>query len=91
MTDGVIVEKIPLNRFFRKRVKFWFGMYVWQSLTEKEGLEWSELGRAFDEQFIADCLFYAAEYGSVKDHRIILKKETIHKAVDLMPQKQLNR
>ena len=86
MTDGVIVEKIPLNRFFRKRVKFWFGMYVWQSMTEQEGLDWSELGSAYNDKFIVDAFYYAQEYGAVKDRRKILNKDQIGKACDLMPQ-----
>jgi hypothetical protein len=91
MTDGVIVEKIPVNRFFRKRVKFWFGMYVWQSITQERDLDWSELGKVFGEEFIVDAFFYAQEYGAVKDHRRILSKDVIQKACDLMPQKQMNR
>lgn len=91
MTDGVIVEKIPVNRFFFRKVKFWFGMYVWQSITEERGIAYEEMGGYGDDEFIVDVLYYAAEYGSLKDRRKVLNKDVIKKAYELMPQKQLQR
>ncbi len=91
MTDGVIVEKIPVSRFFFRKVKFWFGMYVWQSITENREISYEELGSYDDEEFIVDVLYYAAEYGSLKDRRKVLNRDVMKKAYELMPQKQLQR
>ena len=91
MTDGVIVERIPVNRFVFRKVKFWFGMYVWQSITEKREISYEELGTFSDEEFMIDVLYYAAEYGSLKDRRKILNRDTMKKSYELMPQKQLQR
>ena len=91
MTDGVIVEKIPVNRFFFKSVKFWFGMYVWQSITEKREVVYEDLGSVDDDEFIIDCLYFAQEYGAIKDKKRTLKRDTIKNSYELMPQKQLQR
>ena len=69
MLDGVIVERIPVNRFLRRKVKFWFGMYVWQNISEKHGIPFEEFGEVDQDEFICDTLFYAAEYGAMKDKR----------------------
>ena len=91
MMDGVIVEKIPVNRFLKRKVKFWFGMYVWQNISEKHGVAYEEFGTIDDEEFICDVLFYAAEYGAMKDKRFRISLNKIKQSYELMPQKQLQR
>lgn len=89
--DGVIIERVPLNRFFRRKVKFWFGMYVWQSITDRSDIAYEDIGSIDEHEFICMVLYYAAEYGSLKDKRRVLSEKQIKKTYEIMPQKQLQR
>ena len=91
MKDGVIVERLPVNRFIRRKVTLWFGMYVWQSIAEKHDLSIEDIGTIDDEQLIIEMMYYAIEYGAYKDHRRKLTLKQVERAYNLMPQKQLQR
>lgn len=91
MIDGVVIVKIPLNKWRSKTVKFWFGMYVWQSIIEKHGIYYDEMGQIGDENLIPEALYFAQEYAALKAHKRPLSLEQIKKSVDLMPQKVLNK
>jgi len=90
--DGIITEKIPVNRFFRRRVKFWFGMWVWFRIADKHGIAFEDLKQIPDEQAISEAFYFAAEWAAFQDRKIFrISPKQMQKAIDLMPQKQLQR
>lgn len=93
MIDGVIVERLPVNRLLRRRVKLWFGMYVWQSIAETKDLPYEDLGTVGNEDLICQAMYYAIEYGAFKDRKPWRRMSisTVRRSYELMPQKQLQR
>jgi hypothetical protein len=90
--DGVIIEKIPINRFLRKRVKFHFGMWVWTGIADKYGQSLDDLGKVPQDKVLQEAFFFAAQWAAFKDgKRFRMSFEKMEKAVELMPQGQLKR
>lgn len=93
MTDGVIVERLPVNRLLRRKVTLWFGMYVWQSIAEKYKVSIEDVGTIGDEPMVINMMYFAIEYGAFKTHKPWrrLSYNQVERAYGLMPQKQLQR
>ena len=93
MMDGVIVERLPVNRLIRRKVTLWFGMYVWQSIAEKRDISIEDIRTIDDETLILDMMVFAIEYGAYKTHRPWrrLSYKQVERAYNLMPQRQLQR
>jgi hypothetical protein len=90
--DGIITEKIPVNRFFRRRVKFWFGMWVWFGIADKYNVAFEDIGEVPAEKVWTEAFLFAAEWAAFKDKkRLRVDFKQMQKSIDLMPQKQLKR
>lgn len=90
--DGVIVERIPVNRFFRRRVKFHFGMWVWFMIADSRDIAFEELGNIPTDRAIPETFYHAAEWAAFKDgKRRRISMKSMERAIDLMPNKQLQR
>lgn len=84
--DGIIVERIPVNRLFRKTVKFHFGMHVWLGIAEKNGIELDEFDKVDQERLGVEALFFAQDWARYKDgkKRISFEKFKSGQALSLL-------
>jgi len=90
--DGIIIERIPVNRLFRKRVKFHFGMWVWISIAEKHEVFLDDLDKVDPEQLGIDALFFAAQWGEYMDgKKRSVTYDKFAKWAELIPAKQMTR
>ena len=89
--DGIIIEKIPVNRFFKRRVKFHFGMFVWVAIAEKHNKMLDDLGEIDPEQLGADALYFAAKWGAFTEGKTFVSYEKFEKWLEFIPARQMNR
>ena len=89
--DGIIIEKIPVSRFFTKKVGFQFGMYVWVAIAERHDVTLEDFDKLDANETAIDALFYAAEWYSFKNNKKRLDRSVFEKAVDRMGVKQMDR
>ena len=90
--DGIIVERIPINRIFKKRVKFQFGMWVWISIAEKHKVFLDDLDKVDPEKLGIDALFFAAQWGEFTEgKRRTITYEKFEKWAELIPAMQMAR
>ena len=89
--DGVIIERIPINRWQRKKVGFQFGMYVWISIAEKNNVTFEDMGGLDPTVVAQDTLFFAADWYAYNNRLPRPKREMIVKAMDYMSVPQMER
>jgi len=89
--DGIIVERVPVNRFFRKKVGFHFGMHVWTSIAEKHNVYFDDFDKIDSDVIAVDTLFFAAEWYAFKNGKKRVTYKQAEKWGELMPQSQIKR
>lgn len=89
--DGIIVERVAVNRLFRRNVGFWFGMHVWTSIAEKHNVYFEDFDKLDPEVVGVDTLFFAAEWYAFKHGKRRIKYKDAEKWVLLMPNSQMKR
>jgi hypothetical protein len=89
--DGIIVEKIPVNRFFRRKTGFWFGMWVWNSIADKHGVKFEDFDKIPAGVLAVDAMYYGMEWYAWKKGKKSISYELMTKSLELMPAAQIKR
>ena len=89
--DGIITEKIPINRFQSKEVTFHFGMWVWVGIAQKYEMEIDNLDKLDTSKVVSEALFFAANWPRMLKGEKPYPEEKVKAWVELIPGVQLNR
>ena len=89
--DGIITEKIPVNRLQKKEVTFHFGMWVWVGIAEKHGIAFEDFESLDQDGVITDALFFALSWPRMLEGKKPYPTEKVAKWVELIPARQMER
>lgn len=89
--DGIIVEKIPVNRFFRRKTGFWFGMWVWNSIADKHGVKFEDFDKIPAGVLAVDAMYFGMEWYAWKKKKRAISYQQMKKSLELMPSSMIAR